>query len=53
MRYGSNVDFRAMREDAEEQECFNRQSGYRGNKNPYKEYNDAQQDRQDLIDEAR
>ena len=54
MNYGNNnIDYRAMREDAEEQACFNRKVGYRGKINPMQEYNDAQSERQDLIDQAR
>ena len=49
----NNVDYAAMREDAEEQACFNRRVGYRGNSNPMQEYNDAMSDRQDEIDQAR
>ena len=49
----SNIDYAAMREDAEEQAAFNRKVGYRGKSNPFQEYNDAMSDRQDLIDQAR
>ena len=49
----SNIDYRAMREDAEEQAAFNRKVGYRGKSNPMQDFNDEMSARQDEIDQAR